>query len=55
MRRGEVYGMIKLGSRTELLIPDEPNLEICASIGDKVLAGSTLMAVYRNEKSSSGE
>ena len=46
LQRGEQFGMIKLGSRTELLIPDEPGLEIRVKIGDKVLAGSTILAAY---------
>jgi phosphatidylserine decarboxylase len=45
--RGEMYGMIKLGSRTELLIPTHESLEIVAGIGDKVSAGSTVLARYR--------
>jgi phosphatidylserine decarboxylase len=48
LQRGEMFGMIKLGSRTELLIPDEPSLEIVAEIGDKVMAGSTTLARYRH-------
>jgi len=42
LERGEMYGMIKLGSRTELIIPDSESLEITAKIGDKVCAGSTI-------------
>ena len=45
--RGEMYGMIKLGSRTELLIPTHESLEIVAGLGDKVSAGSTVLARYR--------
>ncbi len=47
LSRGEMYGMIKLGSRTELLIPDNGTLEIGAQIGDRVWAGSTPLAKYR--------
>ena len=47
LSRGEMYGMIKLGSRTELILPDQPGLEIEASVGDKVKAGSTRLARYR--------
>lgn len=47
LQRGEMYGMIKLGSRTELVIPDDPALEFEVSVGDKVKAGSTLLARYR--------
>ncbi len=46
LERGEMYGMIKLGSRTELVIPDSECLEIVAKIGDKVFAGSTIFARY---------
>lgn len=48
LSRGEMYGMIKLGSRTELVIPDSPELRIVASIGDKVLAGSSVLAAYQS-------
>ena len=47
LERGEMYGMIKLGSRTELLVPDSECLEIVANVGDKVSAGSTIFACYR--------
>ena len=43
-QRGEALGMIKLGSRTELVLPREPGLEIHARIGQKVRAGLTVMA-----------
>lgn len=44
--RGEMFGMIKLGSRTELVLPREPGLELQVAVGTKVKAGSTLMATY---------
>lgn len=44
--RGEMYGMIKLGSRTELVLPRDESLQIEAKIGDKISAGSTVMARY---------
>lgn len=50
---GERFGMIKLGSRTELVIPDEPGLEIIVKPGDRVKAGSTIMARYSDGASSS--
>jgi phosphatidylserine decarboxylase len=43
---GEQLGMIKLGSRTELVIPREPGLTIAVKLGDKVKAGSTVFARY---------
>ena len=47
LKRGEMYGMIKLGSRTELVIPDADTLELVVQVGDKVKAGSTTFARYR--------
>lgn len=47
LSHGEMYGMIKLGSRTELVVPDDPNLEIVAQIGDKICAGSSVLGQYR--------
>ena len=47
LERGEMFGMIKLGSRTELLVPDDESLEITVKIGDKVRAGSTTLGCYR--------
>ncbi len=45
---GERFGMIKLGSRTELVLPCEAGIEISAKKGDKVRAGSTVLARYRS-------
>ncbi|MEC7565846.1 MAG: phosphatidylserine decarboxylase [Planctomycetota bacterium] len=44
--RGEPYGMIKLGSRTELILPREDSLQLKVSVGDKVKAGCSIMALY---------
>jgi phosphatidylserine decarboxylase len=44
--RGEKFGMIKLGSRTELILPDEPGLEVVCKVGDTVRAGSDVFARY---------
>lgn len=38
------FGLIKFGSRTELIIPQDANVEIMVSLGDKVRGGLTLMA-----------
>jgi len=37
--RGEMFGMIKLGSRTERRVPDDPSLKITAEIGQRIVAG----------------
>ncbi|CAD73427.1 MAG TPA: phosphatidylserine decarboxylase family protein [Rhodopirellula baltica] len=47
LQRGEMFGMIKLGSRTELVIPRDEALEIVAQVGEKVCAGSTVFARYQ--------
>jgi phosphatidylserine decarboxylase len=43
---GERIGMIKLGSRTELVLPREEGLQVCVRIGDKIHGGSTVLARY---------
>ena len=43
---GEQLGMIKLGSRTELVIPKEEGLQIVTKIGDTIQAGSSILARY---------
>ena len=44
--RGDQFGMIKLGSRTELILPKEAGLEILVTVGQKVAAGTTVLAEY---------
>ena len=44
--RGAKVGMIKLGSRTELILPDEPGLSVKVTVGEKVLGGTTVLAEY---------
>lgn len=44
--RGHKFGMIKLGSRTELIVPDEESLQVIVGVGQKVKAGSTIVARY---------
>lgn len=46
--RGEQVGMIKLGSRTELLLPKEEGLELLTKVGDSVTAGSSILARYKS-------
>lgn len=41
---GESFGMIKFGSRTELVLPREPGMRIEVQIGQKVHAGTTIVA-----------
>ena len=41
---GARFGLIKFGSRTELIIPKLPDTEVTVSLGDPVRAGLTLLA-----------
>ena len=43
LKRGEIYGMIKFGSRTELYLPVE-GFEIKVKVGDKVKGGESVIA-----------
>ena len=45
-QRGAQFGMIKLGSRTELVLPRQPGLTIEAKRGQKVKAGTSVLARY---------
>jgi phosphatidylserine decarboxylase len=44
--RGQKVGMIKLGSRTELILPDTEDLKIEVQAGQKVKGGSSALARY---------
>jgi len=48
LKKGEIYGMIKFGSRTELYFPCESGITVCVQIGDKVRSGTTLMGRVGN-------
>jgi len=47
LTRGEKFGMIKFGSRTELYIPKEHVKEISIKMNDKVKGGETIVARTR--------
>lgn len=44
--RGHKFGMIKLGSRTELYLPAEAGLLVLVREGERIRAGSTVVATY---------
>ena len=46
LERGEKLGMIKLGSRTELILPEEGGLRVEVAVGQRVKAGSSVLARY---------
>ncbi len=47
LERGEKFGMIKFGSRTELYIPVEAGFTPSVKVGDKVRAGSSIMGMLK--------
>jgi phosphatidylserine decarboxylase len=46
--RGYKFGMIKLGSRTELVFPEETGLQILARPGQKVKGATSVLARYED-------
>lgn len=48
LAKGEIYGMIKFGSRTELYLPVD-GFEVAVKIGDRVYGGETVMVRRRTE------
>lgn len=44
LKKGQIYGMIKFGSRTELYFAAGSGINVGVQIGDKVRSGSTLIA-----------
>ena len=46
LARGSQFGMIKLGSRTELVLPHEDGLSVLVGVGDQVRAGSSVVVKY---------
>jgi phosphatidylserine decarboxylase len=43
LRRGELYGMIKFGSRTDVLIPANLVENVLVKVGTAVYGGSTII------------
>jgi phosphatidylserine decarboxylase len=50
VERGERIGMIKFGSRVDVLVP--PEVTLCVNVGDHVKAGSTIIGTSRSGASS---
>ena len=40
---GEKFGMIKFGSRTDVIVPAQPGLEVVAKVGDRVRGGTSVL------------
>lgn len=47
---GERFGLIKFGSRTELIIPRKAGTVVCVAVGDRVRAGITVLAMQTADK-----
>jgi phosphatidylserine decarboxylase len=47
IRAGERFGMIKFGSRTEVLVPAGEDHEVLVKVGDKVRGGATVLFRFR--------
>jgi len=47
VRRGQRLGMIKFGSRTELLVPADAPVEVAVKVGQRVRGGETVLLRYR--------
>ncbi len=43
LEKGEVFGMIRIGSQVDLIVPDLPGLEVNVQPGDRVVAGETIL------------
>jgi phosphatidylserine decarboxylase len=41
--QGEVFGMIRIGSQVDLIVPDLPGLRVRVQPGDRVVAGETIL------------
>jgi phosphatidylserine decarboxylase len=52
VRKGERLGMIKLGSRTEVLVPADEPLEVLVNVGDSVKGGASVLLRFRDDKGS---
>ena len=49
LERGEIYGMIKFGSRTELYFPVD-GVEIKVKVGDAVRGGTSILAAVKDDE-----
>jgi phosphatidylserine decarboxylase len=43
VEQGTIFGMIRIGSQVDLIVPDLPGLEIKVAPGDRVVAGETIL------------
>jgi phosphatidylserine decarboxylase len=53
--RGQKFGMIKFGSRTDLILSDSEDLKLEVQVGDRLRAGSTVIAKWSAPESPNPE
>lgn len=41
--QGAIFGMIRVGSQVDLIVPDVPGLEVLVAAGDRAVAGETIL------------
>jgi len=46
VERGAIFGMIRIGSQVDVVLPARPNLRVRVRPGDRVRAGETVLAEY---------
>lgn len=54
LARGQVLGMIKLGSRTQIVLPTSRGLALQVQVGQRVMAGTSILARYTELAEPSG-
>jgi phosphatidylserine decarboxylase len=50
LNAGDVFGMMKFGSRLDMYFPEEDINEVCVKAGDKVVAGVTVVALLKQKQ-----
>jgi phosphatidylserine decarboxylase len=48
--KGQRFGMIKMGSQVDVLLPKIPGLSINVKVGQKMKAGETIIAYFDSEE-----
>ena len=43
LEQGEIFGMIRIGSQVDLIVPELPGLTVNVAPGDRVIAGETVL------------
>jgi len=49
VEEGEIFGMIRIGSQVDLIVPDRPDMRVNVAPGDHVVAGETILVQPKKE------